>query len=254
MRKFKDFLMEGGGTLTTDDGQASVPVDVSTPEKRRSMQKSVHKTLSAINDHFKANHQTDLFKDRLVTGSAYSGSSKSMMDKKIPHAEYSRHKPAVGDVDVKIDHGHRDIVAQGLRHGQTFGDHTILKVHRRGEVHALARHNPSGAIHQLDFEPVHDPDHPFTDFSRSSSFADSKVHPDIKGMHHKMLLNAAGGDRYKFGTRGLVNRSNENDSTKEIPEIGNRLFGSSHNNADIHSFTGVARTMLIYTHSLVLLD
>lgn len=241
MRKFKDFLMEGGGTLKTDEGEASVPIDTSTPEKRESMQKSVHKTLSAINDHFKANHQTDLFKDRLISKSAYSGSSKALMDKRIPHEEFSQHKPAVGDIDVKIDHGHRDIVSQGLRHNQTFGDHTILKVHRRGEVHVLARHNPSGHIHQFDFEPVHDPDHPFTDFSRSSSFEDSKVHPDIKGMHHKMLLNAAGGEQHKFGSKGLVRRDDESKSTKDISEIGNRLFGRGHNNSDIHSFTGVAR-------------
>jgi len=246
MKSLKDFLIEGGGTLKTDDGQTSVAIDTSTPEKRKAMQKSVHKTLSAINDHFKQNHQTDLFKDRLITKTAYSGSSKALMDRKIPHDEFSQHKPGVGDIDVKIDHGHRDIVSQGLRHNQTFGDHTILKVHRKGEVHVLARHNPTGHIHQFDFEPVHDPDHPFTDFSRSSSFADSKVHPDIKGMHHKMLLNASGGTKYKFGSKGLVNRADESKSTKDIKEIGNRLFGKGHDNSHIHSFTGV--TDLVAKH------
>jgi hypothetical protein len=246
MKHLRDFLVEGGGVLKTDDGHASQAIDTSTPEKRKQAQDSVHRTLSAIHDHFKQNHQTDIFSDRLVTGRAYSGSTKAFMDKKIGHERFAKSKPAVGDIDVKIDHGHRDIVSQGLRHGQTFGDHTILKVHRKGEVHVLARHNPTGHIHQFDFEPVHNPDHPFSDFARSSSFRDSETHPSIKGMHHKVLLNAVGGETHKFGSRGLVSRTDENDRSTDTHHITRKLFGDKANEADLHSFTGL--TQLIKKH------
>lgn len=248
MLKFKQFieLQEGGGVLKTDEGQTSSPIDTSTPEKRKAMRASVAKTLSAIHDHFKQNHQTDIFSDRLVTGTAYSGSSKHLMDKKISNEEFAKHKSSIGDIDVKISHDHRDIVSQGLRHNQTFGDHTILKVHRRGEVHVLARHNPTGAVHQIDFEPVKEPDHPFTDFSRSSSWEDSKTHPDIKGAHHKMLLNAAGGETHKFGTKGLVSRTNESDVTRDPKQISHKLFGPDADYTRLSSFVGV--TSLIKKH------
>lgn len=244
--RLPNILYEGGGVLKTDEGHTSQAIDTSTPEKRKAAQESVHRTLSAIHDHFKRNHQTDIFSDRLVTGQAYSGSTKAFMDSKIKHDDFAKHKPAVGDVDVKIDHAHRDIVSQGLRHGQTFGDHTILKVHRKGEVHVLARHNATGHIHQFDFEPVHNPDHPFTDFARSSSFRDSRTHPAIKGMHHKILLNAVGGETHKFGSKGLVSRTDETDATTDTHHITKKLFGHKANEADLHSFTGL--TQLIKKH------
>lgn len=240
--RFMTFLREGGGRLKTPSGHVAQGIDTSTPQKRRAAREDVHGFLSSVHDHMQK-HGVDLFKDRLITGQAYSGSSKHLMNKKISDTEFSQHKPMVGDADVKIDKKHKDALLQHIQPGQRHGNYHIEAVHKKGEVHVLARHATTGHIHQFDFEPLHDPDDKFADFSKSSSWEDSKAHPEFKGKHHKILLNAAAGETHKFALQhGLKSRTDDSaPGIKDTKQITRTLFGKTAKESDLHSFVGLTR-------------
>jgi hypothetical protein len=249
MLKFSRFVKtinEGGNVkIKTSTGEVSAgPITVG---HRPTIQSHVSSALSAIHDSFHKATGKHLFgagQKALKTGSAYSGSTKHLMNKSIPDKEFTQHKKTVGDIDVQIPKEHAAALHAHLQPGMKFGNHTVLGTAKHGsEMSAVMKHEPSGEHHQIDFEHTDYKDNEPTkaeQFSHSSDWGDTKA--GIKGMHHKMLINAAGRDTHKFSiTHGLRSRTDDKDPGVRDPEkVSKGLFGAKADHSKIHSFTGVA--------------
>lgn len=238
----KRLLKEGGNV--TAHGHSAEPIQV-TEKNRQHVQSDIHHTLSAIHDSFHKEHGVNLFGKNakaLHNNTAYSGSTKHLMSKNIEHKEFAHYKPSVGDVDVQIPKEHAEKLANHLAIGRHFGNYHVVGLKKHGtETTALMKHY-TGKIHQFDFEHVnYKNDEPTKgeQFAHSSDWEDTKA--GIKGAHHKILLNAAGGDKYKFSiTHGLSSREKEGQGEQDPEKISKRLFGDSADHSKIHSFHGIA--------------
>ena len=237
-------LSEGGNVKLGDT--SAQPLSV-TPENRLTHQNHIHEMLSAIHDSMQKEHGISLFglnKKALKTHSAYSGSTKHLMSPEISHEEFSHHKPSVGDVDVKIHHEHMPKLIEHMTPGRKFGKYTVVGVKKSGaEAHALMRHE-NGEVHQVDFEKTNYENHEpskFDQFAHSSDWEDTKA--GIKGMHHKLLLNAAGRDQHKFSVMyGIKSRTNEDEPWENNPEkMSHTLFGKGSDHNQLGSFHGIAK-------------
>ncbi len=252
MLRFKNFIVEGGNiTVKTVNGDAkAAPFAV---KNRSSQVHDIHHALSALHDSFHKEHGHHLFGDgkkALKSGSLYAGSTKHLMNKGISDEDFAKHKKTVGDVDVQIPHEHGEKLHAYLKAGATFGKYKVLGTKKHGnEVSAVMRHSESGEHHQFDFEKSHYKNNEPTageQFMHSSSWHDTQA--GIKGMHHKILINAAAGDTHKFSiTHGLRSRTDEKEPAKTEPHhVAKHLFGNSAEHKHIHSFLGV--TALIAHH------
>lgn len=248
LKETRELLLCGGNVKIGDVGASSIKV---TPENRASHAKDIHDMFSSLHDSFKEEHGADLFgkgKKALYNGTAFSGSTKHFMNKALDNEEFTKHKPSVGDVDVMVPREHFDHLVKHLTPGKQFGKYTIVGVKKMGDAHALMRHE-NGEVHQIDFEKSsykNDEPDQGSQFLHSSDWTDNKM--GIKGMHHKLLINAAGLDHHKFSAMyGVKSRTDDSQSWESHPhEITKTLFGPKADANKVQSFRGV--TQLIKDH------
>ena len=250
MIRFKEFLTEGGNVLVGSSKASPIPMTAKTRLKTAS---DVHGMLSHLHDSFHKETGKHLFgpnKKALIKGSAYSGSTSHLFNKGVSDQDLEQHKPTLGDIDVKIPSEHADKLHQHLQPGKKFGHYTVVGSKKAGtEIHTLMKHK-SGPIHQVDFEKTkyeHGEPTKGEVLSHSSDWEDTKK--GIKGFHHKILLNAAGGEHHKFSPMyGLGSRKNPEKPgwTNDPEKITKTLFGKKADPNHIHSFGGV--THLIKNH------
>ena len=238
-------LREGGNIkVKTPEGEVSAaPFKVS----QRSQQKDdAREALSDIHHAFHQEHGEHLFgknQKGLRSGSIFGGSTRQFMDDKIGDDEFKKHKPTVGDFDVQVAHDHKDKLSSTMKPGRKFGKYTVVGMKKHGNENSAVMRHENGEHHQFDFEGTdYEGDEPTkaSQFLHSSDWEDTKA--GIKGAHHKILLNATGGDTHKFSiTHGLRSRTDESDKgTKEPEEVSRRLFGDDADHSHIHSFLGVS--------------
>lgn len=249
MKTFKEFLKEGGNLKI---GNISVSPIKMTSENRSTISNDVHDSLSALHDSMQKEHGIELFgknKKALITRTAYSGSTEHLMNPDISSEEFSKHKPLVGDIDVKIPKEHFDLLHKHLVPGTKHGKYTVVGVKKGGgELHAILKHD-NGEHHQIDFEKsTYSNNEPskFDTFAHSSDWEDNKN--KIKGVHHKQLLNAVGLDHHKFSILyGIKSRSNEDEPWEsDTKKMTSTLFGKKADSNQLHSFHGI--TQLIKKH------
>jgi hypothetical protein len=248
MMRLTQFIAEGGNVKI--GSASSEPIKV-TEHSRHQVKSDIHGAMSALHDSFHKEHGEHLFgkdKKALKTGSAYAGSTRHLFNDKISDKEFATHKKQMGDVDVQVSHDHASKLLHHLTPGKKLGKYTVVGTKKSAELHAIMKHE-NGSHHQVDFEGVdyhhHEPSHG-DQFAHNSSWEDTKH--GIKGMHHKQLLNAAGGTKHKFGpTKGLQSREDASDPGSKEPEhVTKRLFGKHADSSKVHSFHGV--TDLIKKH------
>lgn len=253
MLGFKKFIAEGGNITFGKKGDPNAPTAAPFPVTARTRAKvrdELHGALSSIHDSFHKETGDHLFgkdKDRLHDATAFSGSSHDLMGHHISHEEFAKHKPSVGDVDVQVTKEHKDKLATHLQPGDKHGNFTVVGVKKHGaETSVGLRHNDTGHVHQIDFEGVSHPGSESDRFLHSSNWSDTKA--GIKGAHHKILINAVGGEKHKFSiTHGLRSRTDESDpGTAHPTHVSQKLFGDKADHDNIHSFQGV--TQLIKKH------
>ena len=123
MISFKDFLLEGGNIVVKhpETGESISSESINSAD-RASVSKDIHNSLKDMDSSFKKVHGKNLFGNSLNTGSAYAGSTGPFMNAAIPHKEFQKHKPTVGDIDVQIPAEHKDKLEQHLTPGSTFGN------------------------------------------------------------------------------------------------------------------------------------
>jgi hypothetical protein len=243
MIRFKQFIAEGGNIEA--GGVQAAPFKV-TAGNRHERAKDIHDALDSLHNSFHTEHGLHLFgrdKKALKSGSIYAGSSKHLMNKKIGDEDFARHKPKVGDVDVQIPKDHGDLLASHLKPGSQHGKYTVRGIKKHGNDITAVMTHANGEHHQFDFEKSHyEHDEPTKgeQFLHSSDWEDTKK--GVKGQHHKVLINATGGDTHKFSiTHGLKSRE---DTTKNVgvtdPKgVSHALFGKDADHSKIHSFHGV---------------
>lgn len=248
MLRFKQFILEGGNITFGKKGDPNAPTAAPFPvtaKTRAKVRDELYDALGSIHNSFYKETGEHLFgkdKDRLNDASAFSGSSHDLMGPHISHEEFAAYKPMVGDVDVQITKDHKDKLASHLKEGDKHGNFTVVGVKKHGtEASVGLRHNDTGHVHQIDFEGVTNPGSESDRFLHSSNWNDTKA--GIKGAHHKMLINAVGGEKYKFSiTHGLRSRSNESDPGVSHPtDISRKLFGNKADHDNINSFQGVVQ-------------
>ena len=233
MKTFISYITEGGNIKVGDHEAAAFKI---TPENRESRVNDIHDSMHELNKSFHAEHGHDLFHG----GKAhYGGSSMQLMDKNIPSAEFAKHKPTVGDVDVHIPHEHGDKLHDHLKTGARFGKYTVAGTKKHGIDVSAVMHHDNGELHQIDFiKGKHGKAE--QSFLHSSHWDDVKK--GVKGSHHKLLLNVAAGETHKFSiSGGLKSRTDEADKGHQHPEkISKALFGKDADHSKIHSFHGLS--------------
>lgn len=246
MKRFGQFIAEGGNVKIGDF--AAVPVDVKH-YGRKNISNDVSGFLTSLGDSFKQKHGGDLFgpgHSNIHDGTAFSGSSHHLFSDKISDEELSRFKPKMGDIDVKVPKEHMGNLHEFLKTEKHHGPFHVLGHTRSGkEIHALVQHKGSGRIHQVDFEGTETEKggkiSKFSQFAHSSHWDDTKK--GIKGLDHKTLLSALGMDKYKYGSNGLISRSDESDRTTDVKEITSRLFSPKADPKKTESFVGLVDHM-----------
>lgn len=253
MITFKEFiLLQEGGAITGAKGETADPIST---KDRSSVHNDLKTSLTDLHDSFHKATGKHLFgKDAkaIKTGTAFSGSSAHLVNRKISDEELHHHKPTLGDIDTQVPKEHLADLHKHLTVGKKFGKYTVAGVKKGGnELHVLAKHE-NGQHHQIDFEGVeyhHDEPSKFETFAHSSNWEDTKH--GIKGAAHKQLLNAAGGEHHKFSiTHGLAARTDDKKAPavhgeKDPKAISKKLFGHEHS---IESFDDVARGVRTHIH------
>lgn len=242
MRTFKEYLTEGGN-ITVGSKKAQ-PIKVEKGS-RSAVALDIKTSLHALHKSFFKEHGLHLFgKDAkaLAKGSAYSGGTSSLMSTGISDDDYAKHKPETSDVDVQVPAEHMAHLHTHLKPGAKFGRYRVVGVKKiGGEHHALMQHS-NGQIHQFDFEGVkYSRNEPsaFDRFSHSADWADTQK--GIKGMHHKVLMNAIGGEKHKFSARyGIGNRAGEPEWDNDIKSMSKKYFGDKADHRQMGSFQGLA--------------
>lgn len=243
MLRFKSFIVEGGNIKVGPKGSETSAAPFSVSSKNRGERRSdIHHALGSIHDAFHAEHGEHLFGHNqalLHSGHAYTGSTADLMGHHVSNEDFAKHKPTVGDVDTQVSMEHKNKLESTLKAGRRFGKYTVVGTKKHGnEISAVMRHD-NGEHHQFDFQGVKHPGSESERFLHSSSWQDTKK--GIKGAHHKILINAVGGDIHKFSiTHGLRSRTDESDQGVSHPtEVAHALFGHKANPEHIHSFHGV---------------
>lgn len=257
LKTFGQFLMlSEGGNISVEGGSAA-PFAV-TARNRSSRQADIHHALSDMHDQFHKETGEHLFgknKAGLQSGSTYAGSTRSLMDKKLQHKDVAEAMPMTGDVDAQMHHDHKNQMAKFLFPGRLIGKYMVVGTKKHGnEVSAVMRHE-NGEHHQFDFEGVHtDPETgeptPGEQFLHSADFSDRQR--GIKGLHHKVLLNAiASANNQKFSiTHGLRSRDSakEDKGITDPTEVSSALFGPDADHSKVHSFQGLAELVKKHVH------
>jgi hypothetical protein len=248
IKTFSEFLAEGGNIKVEGGSANPFPITV---RNRQGRVDDIHGALSDMHDQYHKETGEHLFgheKSGLMNRRTYAGSTTSLMDTKgIPHNEFANHISTVGDVDAQVSHEHKNNLGKFLFPGRKIGKYIVIGTKKHGnEVSAVMKHE-NGENHQFDFEGVH------TDkntgeptegerFLHGADWEDRKL--GIKGMHHKVLLNAVGGDTHKFSiTHGLRPRDSGKDDPgiTEPHEVSSALFGPKADHSKVHSFHGIAQ-------------
>ena len=261
MISFKNFLKEQqslleGGNMS-HEGHVAEPFD---NDNRVRHQDDVKEFLHDVhNEHEKENPGEHIYghgAKALHTGSAFSGSTKDYMDHKTSTDRLKKAKPkGAGDIDTQVDKKHFSSLKKTLAPGRKFGKFTVVKMHYGSEHNALVKHNETGEHHQIDFEPAeykdHEPSH-FDRFSHSANLEDTEQ-AGAKGVHHKLLLNALGGDKHKFSSlHGLGVRKEDKKANpewdKDTHSITKKLFGDKAPESNLHHFRGLVENIKNHRH------
>lgn len=192
------------------------------------VQNEIHGLMTGIHNEFQKDHGEELFgknaeglgkpgkknKNTIYSGSTAHLTGASGVDpESFVQAKAESHGVAkVGDLDTAINPAHGDKLKQTLerlaQQNTRVGNYTVVGHAAKGnEIHALVRHD-NGKMHQVDFnKTVGLGSEPNEDSLFPTSHSQQDLENGYKGVVHKLMLNAAGMDRYKFSLYGLGDRS-----------------------------------------------
>ena len=215
MKSFNQFITES--KILSEGGNAPF-INRETGEKlgdaqkidlnkvnRTKLAKSLQLLFAQLNKLYEKKHGEKLWNDFSVieTGHAFNGSSEHFFNKNISDAEFKKHKPMVGDIDVTI-HNDEKVKIKKLKplfdllselENKKITNEFVYKGQNKKQqqghqINAIFQlQNPKINV-QVDFEGVsYTKDHkptPFAKFSHNSSWDD--IQRGMKGVGHKLLI------------------------------------------------------------------
>lgn len=162
---------------------------------REGITNKIWNVLTQINDHYNKINGSPIWKERLLKNRNFlSGSSFHFFNPSIPHDQFKKIKPKVGDIDTQVDKNIKDSLVNFLQQSvnKKFGGAKLLGFNDQGnQLISLWGFNDPPIKVQVDFELVdYDNDEPteWARFSHSSSWDD--LESGIKGVFHKYLMRA----------------------------------------------------------------
>lgn len=205
----KVFKKFGGKTVAADK------IDIRG--NRQNFKRDIVEALKKLDDIFKKSNPSrdplwpEKTRDELLgSGIAFNGSSEHLFGNKIDDAQFEKHKPKVGDIDLTIPKEKIkelwNVLFELEGRGSKDGFPLTSKVHYVGQnkekqegeqINALFAYYPDPSkkafsFVQIDFEAVDytekgEPDE-FAKFGHSSSWDD--IQQSVKGVFHKYLLRS----------------------------------------------------------------
>lgn len=232
---------------------AAAPIEVDEHD-RRLVVASFKLFLIEFAQYIDQKHYVDIFgpyyRD-IIDNHAFVGSSANLVNTNIPDAEFVLYKPTLGDIDVQVSEEYKDLIKEALNTKRTFNGYKILGTTNHGNETSVLIYDSYEGPYQVDFEYVDFANTKLNHkFLHSSSWEDTRH--GIKGLYHKLLLNAIGLDHYKFSvTHGLRYRDSSlgTEGIGTAAEIGNIFFGLKKNDPDIvkmNSFIGLCELISEY--------
>lgn len=222
------FVKESAGNLITEGGNVhlgdkkTVPIPI---EKRDSRREHVHEFLRSVNKAA-GHHLFGKEEKALHSHSAYSGSSRHMMDASIATHELGKHKKKFGDVDVMVPHDSEHHLLHALKPGSKHGKFHVVGVRKIGSQHTAVVRHEDGDHNQIDFEykpyKNHEPTK-FAQWSQNSHMKDLKT--GLKGVFHKHLLNAVTSAHAKHG---IIETIGKKKTKHEEGEVREHTFSPNH--------------------------
>ena len=188
----KHIILEGGNALI--GGHRSEKIDLKQIS-RAEITPIIWNLLVAINGAYQTAYKKPLWLPELMRSREFlSGSSFHFFNQNIPHEEFTRVKPLVGDIDTQLDKDMKPNIDAFLNQiqGKALGGATLVGAKESGKqiITIWEFNNPAIKI-QIDLELVdYENDKPteWAKFSHSSSWEDLQA--GIKGVFHKYLMRA----------------------------------------------------------------
>jgi len=207
------YLKEGGNVkVITKDGKEvpaeKIPMDKISAKQFRELQKEIVDALRAFNKEFEKKYNKPLFpkfEENVKSGKLFSGSTRLFFSK--PYDEFSKHKKAVGDMDLQYPEELRPLLKEFLKdnEGQKFGKMTFLgkggKSQTQENTIFVSSVVPDLVKNiQIDFEPTFFEDgvpNEFSTFAHYSSWQDIKN--KVKGAFSKLLMRSLVSAKQRLG-------------------------------------------------------
>lgn len=207
------YLVEGGNVkVITKDGKEvpaeKIPMDKISAKQFRELQNEIVDALRAFNKEFEKKYNKPLFpkfEENVKSGKLFSGSTRLFFSK--PYDEFSKHKKAVGDMDLQYPEELRPLLKEFLKdnEGKKFGKMTYIGQGGRSSTQENTIFKSSVAPDlvkniQIDFEPTFFEDgvpNDFSTFAHYSSWQDIKN--KVKGAFSKLLMRALVSAKQRLG-------------------------------------------------------
>jgi hypothetical protein len=189
VKPFSVFLAEGGN-VDLGGGLEADKIDM-TRLNRKDLVLSIVRALRLFSKDFKAATNMRLFGYKVWT----SGSTEALFNLKgITDADFVKHKPLVGDIDVQVDANLQTFLTPflGVARGKTYGDGKLLGSKQSAGTSVTLWDFPKYKTRiQIDFEYVdfaQGRPTAWAKLSHSSSWTD--MQQGVKGVFHKNIIQA----------------------------------------------------------------
>lgn len=202
------YLTEGGNVTVKGEPAQKIPMDKISAKQFRELQKEIVDALRSLNKEFEKKYNKPLFpkfEENVKSGKLFSGSTRLFFSK--PYDEFSKHKKAVGDMDLQYPEELRPLLKEFLKdnEGQKFGKMTYFGQGGGSPTQENTIFKSSVAPDlvkniQIDFEPTFFEDgipNDFSTFAHYSSWQDIKN--KVKGAFSKLLMRALVSAKQRLG-------------------------------------------------------
>lgn len=233
--KFDNFyyLIEGGNVVVKGQSAHKIPMDKITPKQFEELKSEIASALKALDKAFQAKYKKPLFPNvdaNIQSGKLFSGSTRPFFT--MSHEEYSRHKKAVGDMDIQYPEELEKELGEFLAANEEkkFGKMFFLGQGGRSPLQYNTIFKSTIAPDlveniQLDFEPTQwtkgSPSE-FATFAHYSDWEDIKA--NVKGAFSKLLMRALVASKERLGDIAIMTPTGKISKSTKFEDPAMRKF------------------------------
>lgn len=189
MKKFKEFLSEGGNVAVGDE--AAQPIEMAKVNRSALVNELVQNLLK-LNHEFEKVNGIKIWKNEnyVKSGKVFSGSSQHFINLEISDEDYAKHKKETGDIDIQVDESLETLLHEFFKNHKKFGTMEYIGQSSTavGQISSLFKFNKQNVQIDFEFVQVGKDGMPsgWSSFSRSSAWED--IEKGIKGVMHKFAI------------------------------------------------------------------